>query len=333
MALSAGQLAEIETMLAAAADAGVLADLRRRFPGTSNASTCRSANLSTVLGGFENVEQAIVNIAVRTKPDIIGICSTGVTETKGDDVDGFIKLIRQRHPEFDKIAIVYVSTPDFKGAFEDGWSKTVAKLVEEPVEAPAPGAVRDPQQVNVLPGSHLTPGDIDELRDILDAFGLQPTFLPDLAGSLDGNVPDDVTPTTHGGVSVAEIAAMGTASSTIAIGEQMRAAALALQAKAGVPFVLFDRLTGLAPNDEMMATLARISGRPVPAKYRRQRSQLVDAMLDAISFSAARRSPSAPSPTCCGISAPGSLRWAAGSQRRSPPRRRRCWSACRPTNC
>lgn len=29
-----------------------------------------------------------------------------------------------------------------------------------------------------------------------------------------------------------------------------------------------------------MATLAQISGRPVPQKYRRQRSQLVDAMLD-----------------------------------------------------
>jgi nitrogenase molybdenum-iron protein NifN len=256
----------------------------RHFRESIPLQTTAMSEVATVLGGFENVEQAIVNIAGRTKPDIIGICSTGVTETKGDDVDGFIKLIRQRHPEFDKVAIVYVSTPDFKDAFEDGWSKTVAKLVEELVEAPAPGAVRNPQQVNVLPGSHLTPGDIDELRDILDSFGLQPTFLPDIAGSLDGHVPDDFTPTTHGGVSVAEIAAMGTASLTIAIGDQMRAAALALQGKAGVPFVLLDRLTGLAPNDELMATLARISGRPVPAKYRRQRSQLVDAMLDGHFF-------------------------------------------------
>jgi len=47
-----------------------------------------------------------------------------------------------------------------------------------------------------------------------------------------------------------------------------------------VPFVVFDRLTGLEPNDALMALLARVSGREVPRRYRRQRGQLVDAMLD-----------------------------------------------------
>ncbi|HZV08702.1 MAG TPA: nitrogenase component 1, partial [Novosphingobium sp.] len=54
----------------------------------------------------------------------------------------------------------------------------------------------------------------------------------------------------------------------------------ALSARTGVPHRLFDRLTGLAPCDAFIAHLARISGRPVPAKYRRQRGQLIDAMLD-----------------------------------------------------
>ena len=60
----------------------------------------------------------------------------------------------------------------------------------------------------------------------------------------------------------------------------MRDAAVAMEKKTGVPFKLFDRLTGLAPNDAFIAFLAKISGRPVPNKYRRQRGQLVDAMLD-----------------------------------------------------
>jgi nitrogenase molybdenum-iron protein NifN len=256
----------------------------RHFRESIPLQTTAMSEVATVLGGLENVEQAIVNIASKAKPDIIGICSTGVTETKGDDVERYIKLIRKRHPEFDKVAIVYVSTPDFKDAFQDGWSKAVAKIVDDLVQASAPALVRNPKQVNVLPGSHLTPGDIDELRDILEAFGLRPTFLPDIAGSLDGHVPEDFTPTTHGGVSVGEIAGMGAAAWTIAIGEQMRSAAAALEKKAGVPFALFDRLTGLSPNDELMALLARISGRPVPLKYRRQRSQLVDAMLDGHFF-------------------------------------------------
>ncbi len=256
----------------------------RHFRESIPMQTTAMSEVATVLGGMENVEQAIVNIAGRAKPDIIGICSTGVTEIKGDDVDGYIKLIRAKHPELDKLALVYVSTPDFKGAFEDGWSKTVAKMVETLVEEPKAGDMRDLRRVNVLPGCHLTPGDIDELRDIMEAFGLRPTFLPDISGSLDGHVPEDFTPTTHGGVSLEEIAAMGTAGATIAIGEQMRPAAASLEQKTGIPYTLFDRLTGLAPCDEFMAHLAHLSGRPVPNKYRRQRSQLVDAMLDGHFF-------------------------------------------------
>lgn len=252
----------------------------RHFREAIPLQTTAMSEVATVLGGLENVEQAIVNIANRTKPKIIGICSTGVTETKGDDVDGFIRIIRDKHPELDHLKLVYVSTPDFKDAFQDGWSKTVAQMVRDLVDAPEPGAAHRAGHINVLPGCHLTPGDIDELREIIEAFHLTPSFLPDLSGSLDGHIPDDFTPTTLGGISLDAIASMGSAQYTIAIGEQMRAAALAMHEKTGVPFTVFDRLTGLAPNDELMALLARVSGRPVPRRYRRQRGQLVDAMLD-----------------------------------------------------
>lgn len=253
----------------------------RHFKEAVPMQTTAMSEVATVLGGYENVEQAILNIYNRTKPEIIGINSTGVTETKGDDVDGFIRLIRQKHPQLEKFPLVYVSTPDFKDAFQDGWEKTVARLVEElvdPVDAAAP---RDAARVNVLPGCHLTPGDLDELRTILEDFGLRPSFLPDLAGSLDGHIPDEFTPTTIGGIGVDEIATMGQAAWTIAIGAQMRRAAEAMQAKAGTPFRLFERLCGLGPNDEFIAFLSEISGRPVPLKYRRQRGQLADAMLDS----------------------------------------------------
>jgi nitrogenase molybdenum-iron protein NifN len=125
---------------------------------------------------------------------------------------------------------------------------------------------------------------VDELREIIEAFGLDPLFLPDLSGSLDGHIPDDFTPTTLGGISLAEIAQVGSSAHTIAVGEQMRAAALKLEERTGVAFTVFDRLTGLAPNDDLLTLLAQLSGTPVPGKYRRQRSQLVDAMLDGHFF-------------------------------------------------
>src|SRR6266702_5623 len=123
----------------------------RHFKEAVPLQTTAMSEVATVLGGYENVEQAILNIHKRTKPEIIGICSTGVTETKGDDVEGYIKLIRDKHPKLAKFPLVYVSTPDFKDAFQDGWEKTVARLVEVLVEPVDAAAARDPSRVNVLP--------------------------------------------------------------------------------------------------------------------------------------------------------------------------------------
>jgi nitrogenase molybdenum-iron protein NifN len=252
----------------------------RHFKEAIPLQTTAMSEVATVLGGYENVEQAIVNISNKQRARLIGICSTGVTETKGDDVDAYIALVRQQHPELDDVRLVYVSTPDFKDAFQDGWEKTVAKIIEKLVNKPADDVVRDPQKLVVLPGSQYTPGDLDELRDIIEGFGFQPLFLPDLAASLDGHIPDDFTPTSLGGISLEEIAELGNASHAIALGAHMLPAAEALKEKAGVPFKLFERMIGLLPTDAFIKHMMEISGRDVPIKFKRQRSQLVDAMLD-----------------------------------------------------
>lgn len=251
----------------------------RHFKESIPMQTTAMSEVATVLGGYENVEQAVLNIYNRTKPEIIGICSTGVTETKGDDVEGYIRLIRSKHPSVADLPIVYVSTPDFKDAFQDGWAKTVTRMVETLV-LPTTSTRRDPAAVNVLPGCHLTPGDIDELRTMIEDFGLEPTFLPDLAGSLDGHIPEDFTPTTIGGVGVEDVATMSRAGTTIAFGAQMKPAAEAMAAKTGGTYHLFERSCGLDATDDLMSLLSAVSGRPVPMKYRRQRGQLLDAMLD-----------------------------------------------------
>lgn len=251
--------------------------LVRHFKEAIPLQTSAMNEATTILGGYDNVEKALLNIRTRAKPALIAICSTGLTETKGDDVMGYIQLARQKHPELADTAIVYVSTPDYVGALQDGWGRAVEQLV---LQLAQPGATPCADVVNVLPGSHLTPGDIDELRELIQAFGLQPRFVPDLSGSLDGHIPDQWLGTTLGGTPLAVLRDLGGAAHTLAIGEQMRPAALALQQRCGVPFTLLDRLTGLTATDALVQQLAQLSGRPVPPKIRRQRSQLVDSMLD-----------------------------------------------------
>ncbi len=273
----------------------------RHFREMIPLQTTAMNEVTTILGGMENIEQAIMNIWNRNQPEILGLASTGLTETKGDDVDAYIKLIRAKHPEIADMAIIYVSTPDYIGAFQDGWNKAVVRIVQEMA---VPCEVKQANRVNILPGSHLTAGDINEIREIIEAFGLEPVFVPDISGSLDGHIPEDFTPTTLGGTTLQQLRTMGAACAIIAIGDQMHAAAIELEMKTGVPYAIFDRLTGLEANDNFMQHLAQLSGRPVPQKYRRQRSQLQDALLDAHFFSGGKK---------IAIGAEPDLLWSLGS--------------------
>lgn len=255
----------------------------RHFKEAIPLQTTAMNEVTTILGGYENIESALLNIRKRAAPRIIAICSTGLTETKGDDVEGYLAMVRKRKPELDDTALVYISTPDYVGAFEDGWRHAVTGIIKTLVppradDGSAPDKIAT--QVNLLPGSHLTPGDLEELKQILADFGLSAITLPDVSGSLDGHIPPDWRGTTLGGTPHDDITRMGQSIATLAVGEQMRDAAEALQALTGTPYHLFDRLTGLACNDRFLMVLSTLSGRAVPQKYRRQRSQLLDAMLD-----------------------------------------------------
>ena len=250
--------------------------LVRHFKEAIPLQTTAMNEVTSILGGYDNIEAALINIRTRAAPKIIAICSTGLTETKGDDVDGYLVTARKRKPELDDTEIIYVSTPDYVGGFEDGYKHAITAIVKTLVK-PLPVKAN---QITLLPGSHLSPGDIDELREIIEAFGLSVIVLPDISGSLDGHIPPDWRGTTLGGTTLEQIRAAGASALTIGVGEQTREGAEALQTIAGTPLEIFERLTGLEVNDRFLQRLAQLSGRPVPAKYRRQRSQLLDAMLD-----------------------------------------------------
>jgi nitrogenase molybdenum-iron protein alpha/beta subunit len=149
------------------------------------------------LGGEDNIETAMLTLLEKAKPEIIGLCTTGLTETRGDDMQGILKSIRQRQPELANLPIAFASTPDFKGALQDGYAAAVEALVRDipigsengldldSLEAdpfyphPAPTAQF---QVTVLAGPSLAPGDVQAVKDMVSAFNLRPVVLPDLSG-------------------------------------------------------------------------------------------------------------------------------------------------------
>lgn len=115
----------------------------RHFKEAIPLQTTAMNEVTTILGGYENIESALLNIRKRAAPRIIAICSTGLTETKGDDVEGYLAMVRKRKPELDDTALVYISTPDYVGAFEDGWRHAVTGIIKTLVP---PGPTTDPRR-------------------------------------------------------------------------------------------------------------------------------------------------------------------------------------------
>jgi nitrogenase molybdenum-iron protein alpha/beta subunit len=103
----------------------------RHFREAIPLQTTAMSELTTILGGAENVETAIENIYERAKPRLIGICSTALTETRGEDIAGDLRDIRERHPDWaGSLDVVYASTPDYGGSLEEGWGKAVTAVIE-----------------------------------------------------------------------------------------------------------------------------------------------------------------------------------------------------------
>ncbi|MCC9608416.1 nitrogenase iron-molybdenum cofactor biosynthesis protein NifN [Blastopirellula sp. JC732] len=236
---------------------------------------------SSVLGADENVIIGLKTICEKTKPDLIGLPTTGLAETQGCDVQRNVAEFRERFPEFESVRIVPVNTPDFTGSFEHGYAAAVKAMIETLVpESSCAG--EKPQQVNVLAGSALSVGDVEWLGELIESFGLEPIILPDLSMSLDGHLTDrDYSPVSAGGMPVDKFNELGKSAATLVIGDSLTKAADALQQKTGVPNHYFPHLMGLEMNDRFIMALMAVSGKPAPKRLERQRSQLQDAMLDA----------------------------------------------------
>lgn len=239
---------------------------------------------SSVMGADENVIEGIKAIAEKSNPALIVVLTTGLAETQGADIHRNLKEFRETYPQFDHIAVVTVNTPDFTGCVETGYAATVYEIIKALVPNAAQAGTKPnnrPRQVNVLVSPTLTAGDLEALRDTIEQFNLRPVFVPDISDSLDGHLTEDeFSPVTIGGTPISELKTLGEATATLVIGSSMQKVGELLNEKTGVPTYQFEHLYGLQACDDLIVTLANISGQPVPERIERQRSQLQDAMLD-----------------------------------------------------
>ncbi|MEX5729932.1 nitrogenase molybdenum-iron protein NifN [Rhodovulum iodosum] len=255
----------------------------RHFKESIPLQTTAMNEVSTILGGAEQIEEALVNLKKKANPRFIGIASTALTETRGEDVPAELAEIMKRRKELADLKVVYASTPDFEGAMEDGWAKAVTAIIDALVPEIDPvWRDADLRQVNILPAAYLTPAEIEEIVRLVRAFGLRPIVLPDLSSSLDGHLADDWSGHSLGGTPLDAIPAMAKSAVTFAIGESMADAAHLLGARGHMPVQVFTSLTGLKAVDAFVDALIGVAGiADAPPAVKCDRARLQDAMLDA----------------------------------------------------
>lgn len=237
---------------------------------------------NAIFGGGANLKQGIKNVTTKYGAKMIGIATTCLTETIGDDVPSIIKQFRDEekalfesdNPPF----LVNVSTPSYGGTHMEGFHDAVRALVDQIATEEG-----KEESVNLLPG-FVSPADIRYLKELLSDFNLEGVVLPDISESLDGPALLDYQKISEGGTPLSKIRSMGKARATIEFGRTIfgnLTAGKLLDSRFGVKNYSLGMPVGLRGSDEFFSVLEEISGCKSPEKHVLERGRLIDSFVDS----------------------------------------------------
>lgn len=242
---------------------------------------------SAIFGGWEQLKKGIAKAIDKFQPQIIGVMSSGLTETFGDDMDSALAELRQERPDLKEFPVVLSRTPDYMGSMQEGYQQAVSSLLSTLLShnvvmvdsSPSASPMSIPR-IALFPGIHLSPGDIAELKEIVTLFGLQPIVFPDLSTSLDGHTELDPAPVVQGGTTFEEILQLPSCKVAFSFGLSMKKVGEFFEKNHSVSHVNFPTLTGVRATDSLVRALAKLTQKPIPVQLQQQRGQLLDLYAD-----------------------------------------------------
>lgn len=231
----------------------------------------------TVYGGEENLHKGLDNVLKVYQPQLVGIMTTCLAETIGEDIDR-MALEYLQHSQREGFPVVTVPTPGYGGTHTDGYFLTLKRIVAKLVQKTQPHS-----RINVII-PHISPADIRELKRILDLKGIQYTLLPDYSDTLDGPYSHSYPRITAGGTPLKDIVAMGGAKATIEFAttvEEAYSPGSFLEKEYAVPLFRLPLPIGIKNTDAFLETLTRITGKSSPKLLVEERGRLLDGMIDS----------------------------------------------------
>lgn len=231
----------------------------------------------TIYGGEKNLRQALDNIVKVYHPALIGIVTTCLAETIGEDIERITGqyLIDKEMEDF---PIVTAATPGYGGSHFEGYFLTVKRVLMQ-----LTAATKKNNKVNVII-PNMSPADIREIKRILELMKIEYVLCPDFSDTLDRPFSRPYTKMSDGGTKLVDIKEMGGGLATIQMGitlDDSISPGKYLKDEFGVPLYNLAIPIGVESTDVFINTLVEITGKAVPEILQEERGRLLDAMIDS----------------------------------------------------
>lgn len=230
----------------------------------------------TVFGGEHNLIKGLNNLIELYHPEVIGVATTCLAETIGEDIPRIINWFYEAHPEH-KVKIIPVSSAGYSGTQYEGFFKALRAIVENVDMIP-----QKHNKVNIITGM-ISPADTRYLKKLLENMNIEYILLPDISDNLDGQHSENYNRLPDGGTSIEEISQMAGAKLTIelsAFAKEENSPAQYLYEVYGVPYVRCNLPVGLRDTDTLIAELEKVGGRK-SEELKKERGRYLDAMIDS----------------------------------------------------
>lgn len=239
----------------------------------------------TVYGGENNLKKGLKNLIEIYKPEVVGVASTCLAETIGEDLARIIDNFRRENPKYKQIEIIPVHSAGYGGTQFEGYFHALFSIVSN-----VKMDMSKIEKVNVVT-SLLSPADIRHLKDILDAFELQYILLPDISDNLDGGYQETYQRLPDGGTSISDIRKMAGARCTIELTNVSGrySPGKYLFETYNVPYIPMNIPVGLRDTDALLQKLSEITGKAIPETLLKERARYLDAMIDCHKYNAEGR--------------------------------------------
>ncbi|TQD24969.1 nitrogenase component 1 [Methanolobus vulcani] len=236
-----------------------------------------------VYGGSENLKKGLKNLILRYDPKVIGVSTTCLAETIGDDISRIISEFIEEEGIGDERIIIPVPTPSYEESHNSGYIKAVEAIVKTFTLNDSKKEIFN-NKLNVVLSENISPEDTRELKHVFDSIVGQNSYilLPDISETFDAPMTGDLHKIPLGGTTHSDIADMKNSAATIGLGiTNDNKAVNYLEQTFDIPSQNLPLPIGLEYTDRVLAALSNISGVEIPDEFQKERGRLIDAMVDS----------------------------------------------------